>query len=234
MKTSLRRLSPAFAALVVACASLPAARADEFRVRAVSAVPGFPRDEVFVHEPEARSQGQLVEVKNFLNHQADVIKPRGRVLVFTNKASPDSVGDESCLFGRVELAADRKSGIFVFLPPADDTTPGRLIDIDDGKKQFPVGSVMVVNRSSLPLRILLAEEEFNFKAGESRAIVKFPEVTGAGAPMKASVERDGTWVNVTSALCPSPGPKRVLQVAYENAKTKRIEMRGIRDVSTVE
>lgn len=234
MKKTLCRRSLAFAALVVAWAGFAPAHADEFRVRAVSAVPGFPQDEVFVHDPEVRTQGKLVNVKAFLNHEADVINTRSRTLVFTNKASAESVKDEAALFGRVELGATRKSGIFVFLPSADDKVPGRMIEVDDGKAHFPAGSVLVVNRSALPLRILLAEEEFDFKADETRVIDKFPQVTGAGAPMKASVERDGSWVQVSSGLWPAPGTKRVLQVAYKNATTGRVEIRGIRDVMSVE
>lgn len=216
------------------CVASGRAKAEDFRVRGVSAVPGFPSGEIFVHDTSVKRQGVLVNVKPFLNHEADIIDLKGKTLVFTSKASADSVNEPESVYGKLEVTGTRHSGVFVFLPCADKEVPGTMVEIDDGKTSFPAGAVMVVNHSAHPLQIELGEETFDYKAGESRPIRKFPEVVGAGAPMKASVEVEGEWTNFSTGLWPSPGTKRVVQIVYDNARTGRVEIRGIRDVASVE
>lgn len=211
------------------------AGAAEYQIRAVTIEPGFPKGEVFAHEPGSRKQGKLLKVNTYLNHESETLKADGKVLILTDKADPASAKDEASIFGQVEFAANRESAILVFLPAAKQEegkeVPGLVVDVDDSRDAFPPGSILVVNRSVLPIKIELGEETYELKPDENHLIEKFP---GQGrANYKALAERDGEWVSVAAGIWPSPERKRAVQVITDVPGGRNVSIRGIRDVAAI-
>jgi hypothetical protein len=204
----------------------------EIRIRALSFQPGFPAD-VHAHLPSGAMTLGEMQVKSFLNHEANLLKFNGGALVFTIKSDPVSATDVNEHIGKVEMPADLKSAILLFLPESPE--PGdfrsRVIAIGDSAADFPPGSFKVANVSSLPIKIELEKEVYQFAPGETKVIAKPPFGENQAASMRAYCKRNDEWQLITSGVWPNPGSKRVLQVFTADPATRQIELKGIRDVA---
>ena len=222
--------------LAISVASLPFLSAsawaqEEVKVRALSFQPDFPL-ELHAHDPSGSATAGLVEVKSFLNHEANTLKIKGRNLVFTRKSNPASATDVNEHLGQVELPADSKSFILLFLPETEpEKHPNRVVAIDDSAKGFPAGSFKIANFTSYPLKITLEKESFEYAPGEIKFIAQPPFGENQSASMEAYCKRNDQWKIISTGSWPNPGTRRVLQIATENPVTKQVELKGIRDVS---
>ena len=223
--------SLAIIAAVFPCLVSSLAAQQEIKVRAISFQPGFPA-EIHAHQPDGAATAGMVEVKSFLNHESNPLKFKGNKLVFTARSSPVSATDVNQLLANVEIPTGAKSLILLFLP--ESAEPGnfhsRVLAIDDSAKAFPGGSFKVANLGSLPLKIQLEKESFEFAPGEIRVIAKPPFGDNQSASMEAYIKRDGQWALMSSGSWPNPGTRRVLEIVTENLTTKQAELKGIRDV----
>jgi hypothetical protein len=225
--------APLIAAAIFSCV-LPAkaAKADEgYRVRAVSSQAGAVPSEVYVHDAEGKTSAGKLMVKTFLNHQFDLLETKGGAVVFSSKPDPASAKNEADVIGRCELPAKAASLILFFAPESPGQPKCKVTVIDASAKEFPAGSFKVVNLSSLPIRIELEADKYEFKPGETKVIAKPPMGDAGAAGMKAFCQRDGKWDAISSGIWPNPGDKRVLQVISENTANKQVEIVGIRDVA---
>lgn len=204
----------------------------EIRIRALSFQPGFPAD-VHAHLPSGAMTVGEVQVKSFLNHEANLLKFNGGTLVFTIKSDPVSATDVNEHLGKVEVPANLKSAILLFLPESRE--PGsfrsRVIAIGDSAADFPPGSFKVANVSSLPIKIELEKVVYQFAPGEIKVIATPHFGDNQAAAMRAFFKQGEQWQLITSGSWPNPGTKRVLQVFSEDFASKRIELKGIRDVA---
>lgn len=221
---------PLLAAAIFSCAQMTRAAEGECRVRAVVSQAGSLPAEVYVHDAAGGATAGKVAVKTFLNHQFDLLAPKGGAVVLTTKTEPASVKSEEDVVGECELPVKAASLILFVVPESPGKVKSKVTVIDASAKAFPEGSFKVVNLSSVPVRIELEDEKFEFKPAETKIIAKPPVGDAGSAKMKAFCERNGTWEQLSSGIWPSPGDKRVLQVISENAVTKQIEFVGIRDV----
>ena len=222
--------------LAITVASMPflpsTARAqEEFKVRAISFQPDFPA-ELYAHDPSGSTTAGSIQVKSFLNHEANPIKIKGNRLVFTRKPNPASATDIKELVGQVELPAGSKSFILLFLPESAEAGDfhSRVIAIDDSAKGFPAGSFKVANFTKCPVKFLLEKETFEYAPGETKIISKLPFGEDQSVGMEAYFKREDKWNIMSTGSWPNPGTRRVLEIVTENLKTKQIELKGIRDV----
>lgn len=218
-------------AAAISCCVLPAMAAGECRVRAVVSQSGAVPAEVYAHDAAGSATAGKVAVKTFLNHQFDLLETKGGMVVFTAKSDPGSAKNPEEVIGQCELPVKAASLILFFAPELPGKPQSKVTVIDASAKEFPPGSFKVVNLSSLPVRIELEKDKYEFKPGETKVIAKPPMGDAGAAGMKAFCERDGTWDAISSGIWPNPGDKRVLQVISENAATKQVEISGIRDVA---
>lgn len=198
---------------------------------------GFQTDEalpaLFAHAPTAppEASGTPVTVKSYLNHEAESLAVVGDEILFTAAANRTSLKDP--LVARLKVPAGLRTAILMFLP--GDGKPGsprfRILPIDDGTRAFPRGSLKVINLSQSPLRIELEKKPFDFKSGETRLIEDPPVGEANASAMRSFSFRSGEWQRVAAGNWPHPGQKRVLQVAFDNAASGSVEMRGIRDIA---
>lgn len=204
----------------------------EIQVRAMSFQQGFPV-EIHAHEPDGTATAGMVEIKSFLNHEANTLKCKGNRLVFTRRSRPASATDLDEVLGQVEIPATSKSWILLFLPESAEPTDfrSRVLAIDDSAKGFPAGSFMIANFATLPLKIELEKESYEFTPGEMRVIAKPPFGDAQAAGMQAYCKRNDQWALISTGSWANPGTRRVLQVVTENPVTKQIELKGIRDVA---
>ena len=205
------------------------------QVRGLSFQLDSPPPEVYVHDPAAGGKvpGIKLEVKSYLNHEFSGLPLKGDSLVFTNSAEPAALKDPASIVAKAKLPAGFRSGIFMFLPstgkPGDP--PFRVLVIGDTRRDFPPGSVKILNLSQLAVRIQLETKVYEFKSGETKIIEDPPVAENNSSGMKAFSFTDGEWHRIASGVWPHPGEKRVLQVLFTNPATQQVEIRGVRDVA---
>jgi len=205
------------------------------QVRGLSFQLDSPPPAVYVHDAAGggKEPGVKLEVKSYLNHEFSGVPIKGDSLVFTTAADPAGLKDPANIVAKAKLPTGFKSGIFMFLPGTGQAgePPFRVLVIGDTKRDFPPGSVKILNLSPLPVRIQLESQVFDFKSGESKVIENPPVSENFTSGMKAFSFTDGQWRRIASSVWPHPGEKRVLQVLFQNPTTQQVEIRGVRDVA---
>lgn len=207
------------------------------RVRGLSFQLDSPPADVFVHDAagDGTVPGVKLDVKSYLNHEFSGLPIKGDSLVFTKSSDPSGIKDSANIIAKTRLPGGFRSGIFMFLPGTGKAgDPAfRVLVIEDNKKAFPPGSLKILNLSPLPVSIMLEKEVFNFKSGETKIIEDPPVGPSQSSAMVAKAFKEGEWRQIGSGIWPHPGSKRVLQVLFENPKSRQVELRGIRDIARI-
>ncbi|WP_193213486.1 hypothetical protein [Luteolibacter marinus] len=194
-----------------------------------------PPPEVFVHDAatDGSVPGVKLDVKNYLNHEFSALPIKGKSLVFATTPDPAGIKDPKKVVAKAKLPDNFHSGILMFLPGTGKpgAPPFQVKVIDDAKRKFPPGSVMVLNLSPLGVKIELEKKPFLFKSGETKVIEDPPVGANHSSGMVAYSFNKGEWKRIAATIWAHPGSKRVLQVLFYNPKSKQVELRGIRDVS---
>jgi hypothetical protein len=188
-------------------------------------------DQIHVHDPAGTTTAGVLRVKTFLNHEFDLLAPKGGPVVITTKAEPASVKTAEDVVAECELPAKAASLILFLSQEAPDKPHCKATVIDASAKAFPPGSFKVVNLSTLPVTVELEDKKYEFKPGAMVVVKDAPVGERGASAMKAFCERDGKQEQIGSGIWASPGEKRVLQIIQENPETKRVEIVGIRDVA---
>lgn len=226
---------PVLGALLLISSSVPVLADIECNVRGVSTSPGLPGAVVYAHDASGKSSAGELNVKGFLNHEADKLKFKSADIVFTLDKSPKSVDDPALTVGKCEIPANVTSFILVFVPEkgAAGGKACKVVLVDDSGKAFPAGATMVVNESAVDIRFLLEEKPFEIASG-SKLLIKDPPVGERNSSMvKGFMKSGGDWKQFTSSQWPHPGQKRVLQVVSGDGAGGRVAIRGIRDVAAI-
>jgi hypothetical protein len=215
--------------------SLPAPAAaqqqQEVQVRSLAFQPDFPV-ELHAHEPGGSQTAGIVEIKSFLNHEINVLKPKGPGVVFTRKSNPASATNLEEVIGKVDFPAGTKSCILLFLPQTGETTNfrSRILAIDDSAKAFPAGSFKIANFTTVPVKIELDKLTYEIPAGETKLLSNIPFGESQTISMHAYTKQGEEWDLISTGIWTNPGTRRVLEVLTEDPANKQIELKGIRDV----
>lgn len=188
--------------------------------------------DLYAYSVAGEEEGVKLQFKNYLNHERENLQVVGTEFILTSSPNRASLKDSSKIIAKTTIPKT-PSVILLLLPGSGQEGDPlcHLLAIDDAIKKFPAGSFLVSNLSNFPLKISLEKTLYEFKAGESRIIEEPPVGKRNSSAMRAVALMDGKWERVGSTAWPHPGPKRVIQVAYWNPRTKKIELKGIRDIS---
>jgi hypothetical protein len=184
--------------------------------------------------PEAT--GVPVNVKSYLNHESESLTVAGNEVIFSTEASRASIKTDEKVVGKMKVPANLRSAILMFLPSGGtEALPKcQIMVIDDSVRAFPRGSINVINLSHHPLRIELEKKPFDFKSGAIGLIEKPPVGEGNASAMTGYTFQENQWQRIGAGTWPHPGNKRVIQVAFDSAQSRQVEMRGIRDIAVRE
>lgn len=225
-----KRIVTAIVAIAAATTISSFAAERVVRLRAVSAAGEFPGTEVFAHSPGSKNPGGKIAVKGYLNHEFDAIPVEAGSLVFTSQAATTSAADKSALIAEVKIPAKAKSGILLFLPGIKKG-PGSAVLLEDDKKSFPPGSVLVVNHTGFELRLEIEGKNFDVKSTDVMAIRDQPVGDGNASMVKGFIKNGNEWEMFYSGRWTHPGGKRIIQTVCENPQSGRPEMKGLKDIS---
>jgi hypothetical protein len=178
-------------------------------------------------------EGIPVTVKTYLNHEVDSLALSGEQVIFTTSSDRKSITDPTAVIAKTRIPKSLRSAVLMFLP--GDGKPGspkfRVMAIDDSTREFPRGSFKVINISPRPLRIVLEKTPYDLKSGETKVIEDPPVNARNASAMRAYNFADDQWQGIGSTSWPHPGKKRVIHVAFLNPASKKVELRGIRDIA---
>ncbi len=217
-------------AIVAACMVSSSAADRVVKLRAVSATADFSTTEVFAHSPGSKKPGTKIAAKGYLNHEFDPVAVEAASLVFTSQADPGGAADAKSLIAEVKIPDKAKSGILLFLPGINKG-PGSALLIEDDRKSFPPGSILVVNHTGFDVRLEIEGKNFDVKAGAVLAIADQPVGDGNASMVKGFIKNGASWEMFHSGRWTHPGGKRVIQTVCENTQTGRPEMKGLKDIS---
>ena len=208
---------------VIIASTVSASAADRVvKLRSVSVTDDFPGAEVFARSPGSEKPGTKIAAKGYLNHEFDSVTVEASSLVFTSGAE--------ATIAEVKIPDKAQSGILLFLPGVKKG-PGTALLIEDDRKSFPPGSVLVVNHTGSDLRLEIEGKNFDVKAGVLFPIADQPVGDANASMVKGFIKNGESWELFYSGRWSHPGGKRVIQTVCENAQTGRPEMKGLKDIS---
>jgi hypothetical protein len=211
------------------------AQARTLKIRCLSFQADHALPPLFAHQVDSAPEveGVPVEVKSYLNHEAESLVMAGAELMFTTSASRAKPVAPDQLIAHLKVPPQLRSVVLMFLP--GDGKPGsprcRILPIDDSTRAFPRGLLKIINLSRFPLRIELEKKAFDFKSGEARLIEDPPVGEANSSAMRSFTFKDKQWQRIGAGNWPHPGTKRVIQLAFDNPMSRQVEMRGIRDIA---
>lgn len=142
---------------------------------------------------------------------------------------PDG-GGEFGSWGSISIEPNLTEVLLLFLPTGQTTKPYKVIPFDDSVKSFPLGSFQIINLSPNALRLIVGKKPFQLKRGERTTISKFQNKKANGqVAYYAFYQNEGDWKRLSSGFWDVVPRKRNLQIAYQNPKSGRLEMRGFED-----
>ncbi|GAA5484195.1 hypothetical protein [Haloferula sargassicola] len=212
------------------------------RVRCLAFVIGAqPPPEVYAFNPAKKDAGSVkLEVKTFLNHQAETLPDGTQNLLLTTDPDPSSTLIQEKLVAKATLPDGARSVILLFVPGTGKAgdLPYRIFVVDDTRKAFPEGSLMVLNMSPTEVRFQLDEKDLRFKKGTTNLVKELDAGPDNLIDMRAfcrigpgNAAKD--WKRIAAARWAPPGKKRVFQVLFLDPVSQEIQLRGFTDVAKV-
>ena len=187
-----------------------------------------------------QSAGIPLNVKTFLNHEADLVPANMRKFVLTTDSDTSSVNVPEKLVAQVTLPQGLQSAILLFVPGSGQQgePPFRVLAIDDSRKAFPAGSIKVLNMAPTEVMFELEKEKFLFKPGQTQLIKEVPfneaGLTGMRAFCRiAEGNAASSWKRIASSQWAPPGKKRVFQVLFLDPRSKEVQLRGFTDIAEI-
>lgn len=173
---------------------------------------------------EGKSQSE-VQLKKYLGNEVLELTLLGdRLLV----GKPGEEGFQA--WETVAIPQSLREVLLVFFPNNDSKKPYRVMAFDDSAKAFPLGSFYLANRSSSSLRFIVGEEPYEVKPGKSKLLSEFKNKKANGQVSYYAYYQEGKdWRRLSTGFWTVVERKRTFQIAYENAKTGRLELRGYSD-----
>ncbi|MBB5350477.1 hypothetical protein HNR46_000701 [Haloferula luteola] len=215
---------------------------DGIRVRALAFVMGVktPKELFAFSSDPGGPQGQKVEVRTYLNHQADMLPTTTKHLVLTSDPAPTSVQIPEKVIAKTTLPEGKKSVILLLVPfkGNEGDPPYRIFAVDDTRTAFPEGSLQVLNMSPTEVMFELDDEKFLFKSGTTRLIKEVPAGEDNLTDMRAFCRigpgnSAADWKRIAATKWVPPGKKRVFQVLFVDPISQEIHLRGFTDIAKV-
>lgn len=131
--------------------------------------------------------------------------------------------------GRVRLPADCPRALILLLPaPADDALPYRGLAFVHTGRDFPLGSMKMVNLSPFAVRGTVGAATVTIRSG---AVETFQPRGAAGesVPVLFEYQRDDRWQRMAATRWALRDDRRSLICIFEHPVTKRMNMRSIPD-----
>ncbi|MEX1116643.1 MAG: hypothetical protein WEB53_15465 [Akkermansiaceae bacterium] len=115
--------------------------------------------------------------------------------------------------------------LVIFIPGAPDGSPYRCFVIDDSERNFPMGSTMAVNLSTLPFRLSIGEHLKDIAPGKIENIPMARKTNDRGQVSViisiADSTSDGGWRAVNQTRWFTGTDKRDLAISYIHPRTKQ-------------
>ncbi len=209
---------------------VPAA-AQQTALRLLAFEPPLKMKEVFIHDPATAAAAPVTsEIKSYLNHENSLVELRGREVVVTTSADPGSAKDPKSVVGKATLPAGTRAAILLFLPQDAPGGGKRVLVIPDSRRDFPAGSINIVNLSPYPVQVKLEGKDFNFLPGKSDVIEDPPVGADMHADMEAIAYIENKPRRVHATRWGHPGGSRRVQVIFQEPGTGFVKFRGFDDV----
>ena len=174
--------------------------------------------------------GVKVRLKRYLNHERATIQLVGDRIVFSR--SPEAEHAEEETVARVRIPSKLNKILLVFFPGKQkDKEAYRVLALDDSVGGFPRGAIQCFNLSGQPVLLKLEKKRYEIKSGDRRIILNPPVNEFNHSAMYAHTKKDDQWRRIGAGLWPHPGNKRVLQFFYVDPVSRRVKLKGIKDVS---
>ena len=153
------------------------------------------------------------------------------VTVGNNEILVGALGEEGFeTWSKVAIAKPLKEVLLVFFPVDDAEKPYRVRAIDDSEKGFPLKSFLITNMSPHTLRFKIGGKPIEIKSGEIELVTKMDKVKANGQVEYYAYFQDGKeWKRLSSGFWSVLPRKRNFQIAFRNAKTKAVELKGYED-----
>jgi len=142
-------------------------------------------------------------------------------------AVPDEAGADPSRFKTIATAkaAPGPRQLAIFIPGAPDGSPYRCFVIDDSERNFPMGSTMAVNLSTVPFRLSIGEHLMDVAPGKIENIPMARRTNDRGQVSViisiADPAGDGGWRAVNQTRWFTGTDKRDLAISYIHPKTKQ-------------
>lgn len=196
-------------------------------------------DDVYVHDnvAEPATLGVKVNLKNYLNFEANILQLKGDSLIFTTKAGRESLADKASVIGTAVVHKGMRSAICLFLPgtgKAGDPLCQVLV-IEDTLASFPIGSLKAVNLSASSVGIKLDKKQYQIKSRDIQVIQDLPITPDMSCQMEIySQPAGGAWKLMIQSEFSHPGTRRELQIYFDDLQEGRTLLKGITDITKSE
>lgn len=185
----------------------------------------------FAFDPKAPAgtAGTNTPIKGYLNHEAVKVVVTGGEIAFSKSANLADLNKPEFQLAKVTLPRSGSRFMLIFLPNGEKGF--RVMPLDDSVREFPLGAYRVISLSQFPVKLTLEEKAYEFKPGQSSLIENPPVQANNHSAMYAYSFVDGKWGRIGAGLWPAQGNKRSVQIFWDNPSSKKVELRGFRDVS---
>lgn len=120
--------------------------------------------------------------------------------------------------------------LLVLFPSGNAESPYLMKAYDDSAKAFPLASYQIANMSRSKIRLIVGEVPLELSPGETQIVSKFKNVKKNGqVPYYAYAQIGTDWKRLSSGFWDVIPQKRNFQIAWENPRSKSVEIHGYED-----
>jgi hypothetical protein len=182
-----------------------------------------------VHLRTGAASYQKVELStaNIVGPQQALVD-NGTITLHRQEAAPDGTTTWPVV-GRVRLPADCPRALLLLLPaPAGEALPYRGLAFVHTNRDFPLGSMKMVNLSPFAVRGAVGAATVTIRSGGVETFQPRGEA-GESVPVLFEYQRDDRWQRMTATRWALREDRRSLICIFEHPVTKRMNMRSIPD-----
>ena len=102
--------------------------------------------------------------------------------------------------------------------------------VPDAAKVFPAGSFYISNLSPLPVRMQLESKTYEFKPSQATLVENPPVRANGQIGMRAAIQKDGNWSEISSSLWTHPGQARSFMILYYDPEFQSVRLKAFDDI----
>lgn len=131
---------------------------------------------------------------------------------------------------KTTIPAGASEVLLVLFPSGEAGQPYLMKAYNDSSQAFPLASYQIANMSPNKLRLIVGEVPIELSPGETKIISEFKNVKGNGqVPYYAYSQVGEDWKRLSTGFWDVIPQKRNFQIAWENPRSKNVEIRGYED-----